>query len=426
MMKTKDTPLPPQRHRRGGRGPSAAASAGRFGLAPPDAFVIDDEDGICKFVSMSLESLDLVAESFHTAEAAVAALERGQPEIVFLDIALGGSDAVDVIRSLGERRYAGIVQLMSGSKSALLDDVHRIGALHGLNMCPPLEKPFRREAIRQVVASIPLWDRPEVAISFTPAIGPGLGEALANGWLELWYQPKIDLRTKTLVGAEGVIRYRHPEHGVHAIDSFLPKASAKTRAALTEHFLVTALRDWDELSGAGAHLRTAVNASFDVLINVDFAALARLNRPKSKKWPGMILEVSEHEVIDDLNLAHEIATQLRIYDITLAINNFGAGFSSFERLRELPFSELKLHAGFVAGCAEDPRNAGICQAAIELAHRFEVVAVADGLESELDLQALQRMGCDVGQGPLLAEPLPKSQFMAMLRERTRTDQPWFA
>jgi EAL domain-containing protein (putative c-di-GMP-specific phosphodiesterase class I) len=327
---------------------------------------------------------------------------------------------------LGERRYNGIVQLMSGSKSMLLDDVHRIGAMHGLNMCPPLAKPFRKDAIRRAVASLPLFNSPEVAVSFAPPVQPGLDAALANGWLELWYQPKIDLRTGALAGAEGVVRYCHPIQGIHPIDSLLPHTSAETHAALIEHFLVAALRDWNELDRANINVRTAVNANVDVLTNVDLAALVRQHRPKSEAWPGLILEISEHEVIQDLNLAHEIATQLRIYDITLAISNFGAGFSSFERLRELPFSELKLHAGFVAGCADDAKNAGICQAAIDLARRFEVAVVADGLESEADLRALRSMGCHIGQGPLLAEPMPRSKFITALGERARTKQAWFA
>jgi EAL domain-containing protein (putative c-di-GMP-specific phosphodiesterase class I)/CheY-like chemotaxis protein len=425
MLKSRDSPTPPQPHRRGDQG-APAASAGRLVSPRPDAFVVDDEDGICKYISTTLGMLGLAAESLHSAEEAIAALDRGRPDIVFLDIALGQSDAVDVIRRLGELRYNGIVQLMSGSKSSLLDDVHRIGALHGLNMCPPLEKPFRREDIQRVVASLPPFAPPQVTLSIAPPLQPGLDIALANGWLELWYQPKIDLRTKALVGAEGLIRYCHPIHGVHSIDGLLPQTGAETRAALTEHFLIRALRDWDELGRAGIDVRTAVNASFDALANVDLAALIRQNRPKSEKWPGLVLEVSEQEVIEDLNLAHEIATQLRIYDIALAITNFGAGFSSFERLRELPFSELNLHAGFVAGCADDSRNAGICRASIELAHRFEVVAVADGLESTSDLRALQSMGCDAGQGPLLAEPMPRSQFISALRERARTNQAWFA
>ena len=410
----------PRRDRRGPAGtrPPQGATA--------DAFVIDDEVGICKYLAMALDDLGLTTQSLHSAGDAIAALERGKPEIVFLDIALGGSDAVDVIRALGETRYGGVVQLMSGEKSALLDDVHRIGALHGLNMCPPLQKPFRKEAVRQAVASVPLWDRPEVTISLAPAAEAGLDEAFANGWLELWYQPKIDLRTKAVTGADGLITCRHPVHGVRTIDGFLAHASTRRHTALAELSIVKAFADWEELARAGVRVRTAVSASFDALASVDLMALARQNRPRSQSWPGLILRISEHEVIKDINLAHEIATQLRIYDIELAIENFGAGFSSFERLRELPFSELRLHPGFVAGCARDGRNAGICRAAIELAHRFDIVAVADGLASEDDLRALRSMGCDAGLGPLFAEPMPKSQFIDALCERERTKQVWFA
>ena len=251
MLKSRNSLLPPQRHRHGDhRAPTAPP--GPLVSIRPDALVVDDEDGIRKYVSMTLGTLGLAAEGAHTAEAAIAALERNQPDIVFLDIALGESDAVDVIRRLGELRYGGIVQLMSGSKSSLLDDVHRIGALHGLNMCPPLEKPFRREAIQQAVACLPLFGRQQMTLSSAHSLQPGLDIALANGWLELWYQPRIDLRTGALVGAEGLIRYCHPAQGVHAIDGLLPKASTQTRAALAEYFLIRALRDWGELGRAGS------------------------------------------------------------------------------------------------------------------------------------------------------------------------------
>jgi EAL domain-containing protein (putative c-di-GMP-specific phosphodiesterase class I) len=321
-------------------------------------------------------------------------------------------------------RYGGIVQLMSGAKSALLDDVHRIGALRGLNMCLPLQKPFRADAIRQALASVPLWDRPEITISLAPAIEPRLEEAIANAWLELWYQPQIDLRTRSIAGVEAIIVTRHPVQGVSLIEGLLPQASPTTRAALAERFLAQALHDWSDLARAGLGSRVAIAASFDALANGNLMELARRQRPKSDLWPGLILEIGEHEVIQDINLAHEIATQLRIHDITLGIDNFGAGFSSFERLRELPFSELKLHPGFVAGCGRDDKNAGICRAAIDLAHRFGIVAVADGLESEADMRALQGMGCDVGQGPLLAEPMPKSELMDVFGERARTKHAW--
>ena len=223
--------------------------------------VIDDEEGICKFVTFALANLGLKAESYHTAPDAIAALERGHPEIVFLDIALKGSDAIDVLRALGDRRYSGVVQVMSGSGCRAFDDVRRIGARHGLVMRTPLQKPFRMDAVRQAISSAHFDGQPETTMVVSPTIKLDLAGLLAKQWLELWYQPKVDLRTGMLVGAEGLIRCRHPLHGVVGPDCYLPSASKASLAALTEYVVLAALRDWNEIAGAGAHLRVAVNAN---------------------------------------------------------------------------------------------------------------------------------------------------------------------
>jgi EAL domain-containing protein (putative c-di-GMP-specific phosphodiesterase class I) len=385
-----------------------------------DAFVVDDEEGICRFVSIALDNLGLTAESFPTATRAIAALERGHPEIIFLDIALEGSDAIDVLRILGEKRFSGVVQLMSGSNTDLLDDVRRVGARHGLIMRAPLQKPFRTEAIRQAISSAHFDGQPETTMAFSPIVRLNLDELLAKQWLELWYQPKVDLRTGALVGAEGLIRCRHPFHGVVGPECYLPGASGTSLGALTEYVVLAALRDWTEMADAGAHLRIAVNANLGSLMTLNLASLIRENRPKHEAWTGLILEVPEGEVVDDVGLVHEIAAQLRIYGITLAIDDFGEGYSSFARLRELPFGELKLDRGFVQGCADDGRNAGICRAIIELAHHFGVAAVAEGLEEAADVRAIRDMGCDMGQGYYFARPMPKSKFIALLGESAAT------
>lgn len=413
----------------GDRSGSGAMSASREiqSIAPVvDAFIVDDEEGICKFVTFALDSLGLTAATYRTAAHAFAALERGHPAIVFLDIALEGSDAIDVLRVLGEKRYSGVVQLMSGSNTDLLDDVRRVGARHGLVMSAPLQKPFRTEAIRQAVSSARFDRQPETTMAFSPTIELDLEELLAKQWLELWYQPKVDLRTGTLVGAEGLIRCRHPLHGVVGPDRYLPRASGSSLAALTEYVVLAALRDWNEMAQAGAHLRIAVNANLGSLVKLNLAALIRENRPKHEAWPGLILEVPEGEVIGDVGLVHEIATQLRIYGIALAIDDFGEGYSSFARLRELPFGELKLDRGFVEGSAGDGPNSGICRAIIELAHHFGVQAVAEGLEEVADVQAVRGMGCDIGQGYHFARPVPKSKFLALLGESAATRPHWLA
>jgi DNA-binding NtrC family response regulator len=136
---------------------------------PQLAIVIDDDQKIRDFVGAVLAQLGLKVGGYPTAKQAFAAIEACHPAIIFLDVALLSSDAIDVIRGLSERRYAGIVQLMSGGRPSLLEAVGRIGVRHRMRLAPALSKPFGREAIVQVIESLrapgafPVPDRDAIA-----------------------------------------------------------------------------------------------------------------------------------------------------------------------------------------------------------------------------------------------------------------------
>ncbi len=383
-------------------------------------FVVDDESDIRRFVSVALKRLGHEVEEFAFIETMVEGLLRRHPDLIFLDISLERSDAVDAIRALGQSGYGGAVQLMSGRAADLIEQVKTVGSNRGLRMLPILAKPFRTEEIRNVIHR---YHHPinEVAVGrqahpqqLEPSPRIELREALHHRWLELWYQPKADLRAKIIVGAEGLVRARHPVHGVLAPTHFLPGADEGSLLALTEFVLATALRDWRILAGSDQPMRIAVNAPMSALTKLSIPALVEEHRPKTPRWPGLIIEITEDEIVRDIPLAHEIAIQLSLYNISLAIDDFGAGYSSFARLRALPFCELKLDGSFVTNCATDRTNEGITQTIIDLAHRFGRAAVAEGIEKKADLQALHKMGCDMGQGNLIAEPMEKEELAAIV------------
>ena len=244
-----------------------------------------------------------------------------------------------------------------------------------------------------------------------------IAEALRNHWFEIWYQPKIDLKRKCLAGAEALARIRHPELGVLLPGSFLPEVDEASVAELAQHALLATLCDWSMFEDAGFNLHLAINVPVGVLSKLPIAKLVDEYRPKSERWPGLIVEVTEDQIVRDIALARDIAGQLQVSGIQIAIDDFGAGYSSFSSLRELPFAELKVDRSFVLGCATDATNAAICQTAIDLAHRFGSAAVAEGVENQADLQALMVMGCDFGQGVLIAPPMPKERFLDLLRQR---------
>jgi EAL domain-containing protein (putative c-di-GMP-specific phosphodiesterase class I) len=262
-------------------------------------------------------------------------------------------------------------------------------------------------------------ERRSLVNSMTAAAHPhvGIDEALANGWFEAWYQPKIDLKRKCLAGAEALARIRHPELGVLLPGSFLPGVSDKSIAHLTEHALVATLQNWSLFDQAGFNLHLAINVPVSALLDLSIADIVQTHRPKSERWPGVIVEITEDQVVRDLKLAQAIAARLRVSGIQIAIDDFGAGYSSLSSLRELPFVELKLDRSFVHDCATDSTNAAICQTAIDLAHRFGSAAVAEGLENLGDLEALVAMGCDFGQGVLIAPPMPQERFLELLMQR---------
>ena len=246
--------------------------------------------------------------------------------------------------------------------------------------------------------------------------GPvGLADILDRGWLELFYQPKIELKTKRLVGAEGLVRARHPTQGLLSPGVFLPGASESDMLRLTERVIITALQDWQACAAAGIPLKLSVNVPVSALVKLPIAGILRQWRPRTSTWPGLIMEVTEDEIIHDLKIANEAADALREFNCTLAVDDFGAGYSSLARLRQLPFSELKIDRSYVINCHVDRVNAGLCETIVELARRFGLKTVAEGIETPHESHKLQGIGCDIGQGYLFGKPMPKAQLIGIIR-----------
>ena len=210
----------------------------------PPCLIVEDNPAVARFIARALVGFGVASAHCATVPALVAALARTKPKAIFLDIALGDSDAIDAIRALSQAGFTGVVQLMSGSNTGLLGDVRQVGERHGLRMRPVLTKPFRIEAIKHlveeeglgsvptIIAAEPASPDSDAAIRSAPAPEVALREALDRNWVEFWYQPKVNLITGQMVGAEGLARVRHPELGLLAPGSFIPNASGPDLIAL--------------------------------------------------------------------------------------------------------------------------------------------------------------------------------------------------
>jgi EAL domain-containing protein (putative c-di-GMP-specific phosphodiesterase class I) len=383
----------------------------------PVCFIVDPKPGICLLVANVCDDLGVQAHRFDTFAAMVQASRRYTPDIIFLEPGIDGRDGDNSIPALATAGFQCPIQLMSGLNAVLIEEARRLGERHGLTMLPVLAKPFRVPAVRQVIEQQGLRRDALASIHVT------LADALRHGWLELWYQPKIDLRARVFAGAEGYVRARHPQHGIVPPDSLFGDASPEDMLALTQHVLATAMRDWSLFASVGLPIRFSINVPVVALAKLPLATIISQHRPKAPNWPGLVLEIGEDEMMQDLMLVQRAERELRPHGISFAIDDFGRAYSAIVQAKDIAFAELKIDRSFVANCDTDRMNAGLCETIIALAHRIGSKAVAEGIETALELKALHRMGCDLGQGYLFARPMPRDHFLNLLRERGNKGRP---
>jgi EAL domain-containing protein (putative c-di-GMP-specific phosphodiesterase class I) len=157
-----------------------------------------------------------------------------------------------------------------------------------------------------------------------------------------------------------------------------------------------------------------VNLNVETLARLPIAILIEKYRPQDDQWPGIVFDVTETQVLTKTALLKARMSGLQQACVSVAIDNFGRGNSSFGIFKELAFSEIKLDRSIIGGCAGNKVSANMCKAMIELAHTFGSKASAVGIETREEAQALASLGCDNGQGYLFAKPMTEAELMAMV------------
>ena len=373
-------------------------------------YVLDDEPEFCDLVTQMATAAGVSTRAFGDVTSLEVALTEALPDVIVLDLSLGDSDGIDVLRSLAASRFGGAILLISGREADTIGAVSNIGEQYGLTMLPFLRKPFQLEQFMQRLNLL--------ASSKTPAQREDdLENALRNGYLELWYQPKIDLNSGLVCGAEALIRLRHPERGILLPSVFLPVPGDPRHSPLANFVMRRCLADWTFFASSGLKIKLAINVPISVFETSEFVGNLRKYLPSGDDFPGLVVELTEDEVIRDADFAREVAFQLKLYNVEVSIDDFGSGYSTLERLRTLPFTELKIDREHVDGCSIRNHQYLKCESIVGLAHRFRMIAVAEGVERPGDVQALARMTCDVAQGRLLGEPMERTKFREWAKQR---------
>lgn len=237
---------------------------------------------------------------------------------------------------------------------------------------------------------------------------------LDRGEVYLDYQPLLDLTTGRIEAAEALIRWRHPKRGVLAPGSFLPQAQrSRLGPIITTFVLHAAAQQWLDWHADHLHVCVAINVPPVELADLTLACDVESLLESGFDPACLVVEVTERR-IDDLRVIAPTLERLRSWGVKLSIDDFGTGESTLLRLQELEFNEIKIDRAFTAGVATTKAGRHIVRFVTELAHQLDMTVVAEGVETEQELEALHDLGVDLLQGYHVGRPGPPANLEGRL------------
>ena len=240
--------------------------------------------------------------------------------------------------------------------------------------------------------------------------------AVQRGEMKLLYQPKVRCSDARPVGAEALMRWQHRNRGMVSPDVFIPIAERTGQIKpLTIWAMNTALRQAAEWTHPFGDLQVAVNVPAELVAQADLPELVE-NALKlwGKEHVKLALEITERSLVAAPEQSFRLLTRIREMGVKVSIDDFGTGYSCLAYFRNIPADELKIDKSFVTSLLSDPACAEIASVIIDLAHRFRLSVVGEGVEEESVAQALRQRGCDVAQGHLYGKAMPPEAFQAWL------------
>jgi EAL domain-containing protein (putative c-di-GMP-specific phosphodiesterase class I)/FixJ family two-component response regulator len=339
------------------------------------------------------------------------------PDLALIELDLPDMDGTDLLQALSMLEPGLPVIITSRHSQRLHDAALTLAAALGLEALAALPKPLSAAALRDAAhACEPAAARAASVASTRPSCDanmprPDAGavlNALQQRHFELHYQPKTSLQDGVLRGAEALIRWRHPQHGLLSPACFLPQVEAANLVDLvTVEVVRLALDDWRRWHADGLSLPISINLSPLSLTDPHLAEqLIRTVNDAGVPPRAITFEIIEHQEIADLATALRILIKLRMHGFGLSLDDYGAGHASMLQLSRFPFTELKLDRRLIHGAAKRPHMQPLLRHAIAAAREMGVTTVAEGIEIEQDRKLLRDLACDLAQGYLIARPMP--------------------
>jgi EAL domain-containing protein (putative c-di-GMP-specific phosphodiesterase class I)/CheY-like chemotaxis protein len=369
----------------------------------PRACVVDAKRHLRAFLTEVLEDLGFVTSECAKDEELGAILGTQIPDLIVLGLSADGIEAGKTLETLVRAEFGGNVLAIGARESIIVKAVQQVGEEYGLAMLPPLTTPFSAGTLRERVAML-LPEEP------APSPAVCVEEALHAGWLELWYQQKIDARTLVRSGAEALVRMRHPTWGVVPPAYFIPEEDDPHCLRLSQFVIGRATEDWRYLLEQQSQTDISINLPVSFLKNRQAVRDLCRRVPAHPAFGGLLVEVKSAEVIDNLDLLIDVTKEMRFHNVAVSIGDLGADWPALMGIDHFPFAELKVDKQFVTGCATDRLKRTVCRHIIELARGYGARVVAEGVETRAEFVAANEMGFDLVQGYLFGKPMALKKF----------------
>ena len=239
-------------------------------------------------------------------------------------------------------------------------------------------------------------------------------QALVSDQIDVFLQPKVRLEAKQIAGFEALARWHHPERGFISPEQFIGLAEENGLIdELTWVIVEKTLAYAQKLRPAGLTMNVAINFSVDTLVHLDLPdTLLATCKAHAIQPENVTIEVTENRVMQDTAAALEVLTRLRLMGFGVSIDDFGTGYSSMEKLKTVPFTELKVDRAFVNGAQRSASSRAILETAVSLARKLGLTVVAEGVERSEDWALVKELGADFVQGYYVSKPLPAEKWRA--------------
>jgi EAL domain-containing protein (putative c-di-GMP-specific phosphodiesterase class I) len=376
----------------------------------PRILLLDDEPFVLGLLAHMLAGLGHTTVTTCTdgvAALAAVAVPVNAPNLILLDLNMPNMDGIEFVRRLVEQHYRGSLVLVSGEDERMLQMVERLVLAHHIPVLGHLNKPVGLPALTALLATWQPAKPVQAALRRSYGIDE-LADAMAQGNLVNFYQPKVALADSRVVGVESLARWHHARDGLVLPEHFIGLAERHGLIdELTRCVLTAALAQLAAWQGAGLKLTMAVNVSMRNLATVGFVDfVVDAAHSAGIRAEDLMLEVTESCLIHDQRAPLEILARLRLKRFRLSIDDFGTGHSSLTQAHDIPFDELKIDRSFVHGASHDETARAMMHASLGLGRQLGMQVVAEGVEDRADWNLVRTMGCDQAQGHFIARAMP--------------------